>query len=282
MKDEKALFYARAPVRQVQRSMIASPRANCDLCPLKEPNQTLDGGFPRSAGGIDSAVAHCEARGINFELEPLESEPFYHGYSKKCSDEQITVGIWRMQITDLKGNLVYVLFYITRGDGFLLLGNEILRTSASDFNWTPASISENNWTPAFQFCGRRFLIFLDAGVHVNGAPASKLCGRRCPDNTFWGVWVEGSCALPMVLFVSKWRRWGSLFRGSWASSSFSLAMPSSTTTSRGDTRTGTAGRRSAVTVTPSLLSGHRAGSADVVSKLESTTSTISNLGTNPL
>lgn len=34
-----------------------------------------------------------------------------------------------MLITDLKGNLVHIPFYITRGDGFLLLGSEILHQS---------------------------------------------------------------------------------------------------------------------------------------------------------
>lgn len=68
------------------------------------------------AGGTESAVAHCDDLVINFELDPLDFEPFYHGYGNKCIKAQINVGIWRMPITDLKGNLVYVPFYITNGE----------------------------------------------------------------------------------------------------------------------------------------------------------------------
>lgn len=50
---------------------MASPGAYYDFVPLQDPDLIVDGGCTRSVVGIWSAVAHCEARGIDFELDPL-------------------------------------------------------------------------------------------------------------------------------------------------------------------------------------------------------------------
>jgi len=47
----------------------------------------------------------------------------------KCSDAQLTIGIWDLPVVDMEGTVVKIPFYITRGDGVLLLGNEILHKS---------------------------------------------------------------------------------------------------------------------------------------------------------
>ena len=81
-----------------------------------------------SIGGEGSRVL-CRAMGIDFKLEPLDCQPFWHGYGEKCSDSQLTIGIWRMPITDVNGTQVLIPFYITPGYGILLLGNEICHKS---------------------------------------------------------------------------------------------------------------------------------------------------------
>ena len=62
----------------------------------------------------------CLAMGIDFELEPLDCEPFYHGYGENCSDAEITIGVWRLPLDDLNGNKIDIPFYITKGSGFYL------------------------------------------------------------------------------------------------------------------------------------------------------------------
>lgn len=93
--------------------------------PLLHPNPIVDGACTRIAGGLESTAAHCEARGIYLELDTHECESDYHDHVNKCSEAQITVFIYSMPITDFKGNLVYIHFYITCSDAFLLLGNKI-------------------------------------------------------------------------------------------------------------------------------------------------------------
>ena len=63
--------------------------------------------------------------GVQYKLEPLDAEPFWHGYGDKCSDAKLTIGMWRLPITDVHGTQALIPFYITQGDGLLLLGNEI-------------------------------------------------------------------------------------------------------------------------------------------------------------
>ena len=96
----------------------------------RDPNPILDIGCPRSAGGIESAIALCLAMGLDFELEPLDCAPFYHGYGENCSDAKLTIGILRLPLEDPKGNKVKIPFYITKGDGALLLGNSILKNAS--------------------------------------------------------------------------------------------------------------------------------------------------------
>ena len=93
------------------------------------PNPILEKGCPRSVGGIWSAVALCLELGIDFELEPLDCEPFYHGYGENCSDAKLTIGVWQLPLVDLNGNKMDIPFYNTKGSGILLLGNELLSKS---------------------------------------------------------------------------------------------------------------------------------------------------------
>lgn len=110
--------------------MISSPGANSESFPNQlDPNPIIDVGCPRSVGGIASAVTLCHALNIAFRLEPLDCTPFFHGYGRQCSEAQITIGIWNLPVTDTCGISASIPFYITRGDGFLLLGNEILHSS---------------------------------------------------------------------------------------------------------------------------------------------------------
>ena len=59
----------------------------------------------------------------------MDCEPFLHGYGKDCGDAEVTIGIWDLPVTDMSGTEAKIPFYVTRGDGFLLLGNEILHCS---------------------------------------------------------------------------------------------------------------------------------------------------------
>lgn len=113
-----------------QLRLVSLPGENPELLPSRsDPNPIIDVECPRSVGGVVAAVAICQSLGIPFELHPLDCEPFYHGYGKKCSEAQLTVGIWHLPVTDINGREALIPFYLTRGDGFLLLGNEILHQS---------------------------------------------------------------------------------------------------------------------------------------------------------
>lgn len=96
---------------------------------LDDPNPILDQGCPRSAGGIEAARALCKALHIDFKLEPLDCDPFLHGYGKNCADAHITIGIWRLSLADIHGKILTIPFYITAGAGYLLVGNELLHRS---------------------------------------------------------------------------------------------------------------------------------------------------------
>ncbi len=73
-----------------QKSLTTGPGAVSDINPLSmDPNPILDTGCPRNVGGIDYAVAMCNALGIHFDLEPLDCDPFYHGYGMKCSEAKL-------------------------------------------------------------------------------------------------------------------------------------------------------------------------------------------------
>lgn len=66
---------------------------------------------------------------IDFTMEPLDCGPFYHGYGENCSDTHLTIGMWKLPLVDFNGNKVEIRFYITKGNGVLLLGNEVLSKS---------------------------------------------------------------------------------------------------------------------------------------------------------
>jgi hypothetical protein len=70
-----------------------------------DPNPILDGGCPKSAGGIESVISLCLALETPVELSPLDCEPFFHGYGTECSDAPLTIGIWYLSLVDLNGNL---------------------------------------------------------------------------------------------------------------------------------------------------------------------------------
>lgn len=97
--------------------------------PNKDPNPIVDVGCPRSVGGIESASSLALALGINFQVEELDCEPFMHGYGEKCSDARITIGIWSLPLTDPSGKSFMIPFYVTKGDGVLLLGNNVLQNA---------------------------------------------------------------------------------------------------------------------------------------------------------
>lgn len=105
---------------------MSTSGANSDIFPLlPDPNPIINVGCPRSTGGLTFAVALCQAIEIEFEPLPLDCDPVLYGYCKKCSGSQIKIGIWKLPVTDVNGINANISFYIARGDGFLLLGNEI-------------------------------------------------------------------------------------------------------------------------------------------------------------
>lgn len=95
----------------------------------KDPNPIIDGGCLKSVGSIQAVGALCEAMGIDMVLRPLTGAPFLHGYGPKCSDAKITMAMWDLDVTDLTGTRVKIPFYVTEGDGFLLLDNEVVHGS---------------------------------------------------------------------------------------------------------------------------------------------------------
>lgn len=66
---------------------------------------------------------------VPLQLRPLDCDPFIHGYGEKCSEAQLTIGICDLPIVDLSSLQVQMPFYVTKGDGILLVGNEILHQS---------------------------------------------------------------------------------------------------------------------------------------------------------
>ena len=94
-----------------------------------DPNPILDIGCPCSVGGSASAAALCMAMGIQLVLEPLETEPFYHGYGPKCKEKKVTVATWNLPLTDLLGQKAVIRFHIVKGDDPLFLGNNVISVS---------------------------------------------------------------------------------------------------------------------------------------------------------
>ena len=94
-----------------------------------DPNPILDKGCPRSVGGIESAAALAIAMGIDFVVRPLDCPPFLHGFGPKCENPLPVFGIWDLPLSDLNGIEVKIPFYLTLGDGPLLLGNKVISQS---------------------------------------------------------------------------------------------------------------------------------------------------------
>lgn len=97
-----------------------------DISHGKDLNPVIDQACPRSVGVIRSAVALSLALGIEFELHELDCEPFLHGYGEQCSDSELVFTKWQLSLKDLSGTSLQIPFYITKGDGILLLGNDVL------------------------------------------------------------------------------------------------------------------------------------------------------------
>ena len=75
------------------------------------------------------AIQLCNILGITFEIEPLDCQPFYHGYGMQCSEAQLVIGIWKLPMSYLRNTEFYLPFYIVPGDGYLLVGNNIAEKS---------------------------------------------------------------------------------------------------------------------------------------------------------
>ena len=80
-------------------------------------------------GGLASATTLCMAMGIRPVLEPLETEPFYHGYAPQCKEEKVTVATGNLPGTDLVVQKATIQFQIVKGDDPLLLRNNVISAS---------------------------------------------------------------------------------------------------------------------------------------------------------
>ena len=67
--------------------------------------------------------------GIIFLLSPLDCEPFYHGYGPSCADKRLVIAIWELPVTDVYGQKGKIPFYITDGNGPILLENNVISKS---------------------------------------------------------------------------------------------------------------------------------------------------------
>ena len=123
-------FYEGLHRLKTQKSLTFGSGAQLDIFPgLVDPNPILDIGCPCSVGGSASAAVLSMAMGITLVLEPLDSEPFYHGYGPQCKEKKATVATWNLPVTDLLGHQATIQLYIVRGDDPFLLGNDIISVS---------------------------------------------------------------------------------------------------------------------------------------------------------
>ena len=67
--------------------------------------------------------------GIEFNVRELDCPPFLHGFGPDCSNPQQVIAIWDLPLIDINDVKVRIPFYITYGNGPLLLGNNILSKS---------------------------------------------------------------------------------------------------------------------------------------------------------
>lgn len=122
-------FFRGAPGENRQKSLINSPGAQSELFSGRVINPIIDSGFRKSVGGVKLAAALALALGIDFKLRDLDCQPFIHGYGPPCSKASLVFAMWDMPICDLNDKDEVTPFYITPGDGFLLLDNNVLHKS---------------------------------------------------------------------------------------------------------------------------------------------------------
>ena len=77
-----------------------------------DPNPTLDVGCSYSIGSVSSASKLAESLGQLFEIEPMDMEPFYHGFGENCSDMQLTIGLWNCKLKDVNDSPYVLKFYL--------------------------------------------------------------------------------------------------------------------------------------------------------------------------
>lgn len=105
---------------------FSTPGANFHpFTTLTDPNPISDVGCPQSSGFMLSVVTLCMPLDIYFRLDTLDSEPFYHGDSKSCSESHLTIGICNLSVTYIHVPSASIPFHTTDGDSFLLLSNKI-------------------------------------------------------------------------------------------------------------------------------------------------------------
>lgn len=83
----------------------------------------------RSCGCIVYHSIFFQLLDVPFEIESLDCDPIVHGYDKNCNGIKTTIEIWLHLFTDNHDEDVEITFYLTFGDGFLILGNDILNHS---------------------------------------------------------------------------------------------------------------------------------------------------------
>lgn len=108
-------------------SLITSPAAQSDLFSGRDINTVIDSGCLKSVGGEKSAAALAFALVVDFIHRELDFKPFFHSYGPSCSEASLVFAIWDMPNRDLNDKDAVISFYITPGDSFLLLGNNILQ-----------------------------------------------------------------------------------------------------------------------------------------------------------
>ncbi len=69
----------------------------------KDSSAIIDTGCPRNVLSIDYAVPICNALGMPSSRELVHCDPFYSGYGIKCSEAQLTIGIWNHSLVELYG-----------------------------------------------------------------------------------------------------------------------------------------------------------------------------------
>ena len=112
-----------------QHSYFSGSGANSDLTELPNPNPLLDIGCPRSVTDRESAAILCESMDIQLQLQKLDCEPFYHCFGNNCVEGNLVSAKWVLPLKDLNGTSCEIPFYVVKGNGPMLVGNNILADS---------------------------------------------------------------------------------------------------------------------------------------------------------